>query len=92
MDIAALDRAADTLSQMPGEDPVKAAPVVPTIYRAGSLRLSLFSTIAQFGTPEDLTLDDLKIELYFPSDDETDLVLRSIWSSSSSADAGSASH
>ncbi len=35
------------------------------------MRLSLFATIAQFGTPEDLLLDDLKIELCFPEDKES---------------------
>jgi hypothetical protein len=42
------------------------------------LRLSLFTTIAQFGTPEDLALDDLKIELFFPSDKETEATLRAL--------------
>ena len=46
-------------------------PVIPTILRLGEQRLSMFATIAQFGTPEDLLLDDLKVELYFPTDDVT---------------------
>ena len=53
-------------------------PVVPTVFRQGDLRLSLFTTIAQFGTPEDLALDDLKIELFFPSDDATDAILKAM--------------
>lgn len=44
---------------------------MPTVFRVGARRLSLFATIAQFGTPEDVTLDDVKVELYFPADDET---------------------
>lgn len=51
-------------------------PVIPTIYRLGPHRLSLFATVAQFGTPDDLTLDDLKIELYFPADGAMDKALR----------------
>jgi transcriptional regulator with XRE-family HTH domain len=43
-------------------------PVVPTIYRAGDLRLSLFSIFAQFGSAEDIALADLKIELMYPAD------------------------
>jgi hypothetical protein len=66
--VAALDEVARQLAQAPSRGATPLGPVVPTIYRAGSLRLSLFATIAQFGTPEDLTLDDLKIELYFPAD------------------------
>ena len=46
-------------------------PVVPTILRQGDMRLSMFATISQFGTPGDLLLDDLKIELYYPMDDVT---------------------
>ena len=64
-----LDRVADHLSAVPDAPGDALGPIVPTVFRAGDLRLSLFATIAQFGTPEDLTLDDLKIELYFPADD-----------------------
>lgn len=71
-----LDVAADALAHTAPSQQPKRHPVVPTIYRAGDLRLSLFSTIAQFGTPEDLALDDLKIELFFPSDQKTDAILR----------------
>ncbi len=45
--------------------------VVPTRYRAGGITLSFFSTIAQFGTAEDIALADLKIELLFPADETT---------------------
>ncbi len=45
--------------------------VIPARYRAGEVTLSLFSTIAQFGTAEDLTLADLRIELLFPADELT---------------------
>ncbi|MEO0327431.1 MAG: helix-turn-helix transcriptional regulator [Pseudomonadota bacterium] len=44
-------------------------PLVPTRYRLGDKTLSLFSTIAQFGTAEDLTLAELKIEMVFPADE-----------------------
>ncbi len=73
-----LDRAADKLAATPGAGRTKIGPVVPTIYRAGTTRLSLFAIIAQFGTPEDLTLDDLKIELFFPADPETEQALRAM--------------
>ena len=71
--IAALDEAAARLAA----DPVIAAwrpegplpPVVATIYRAGDLRLSLFSTIAQFRSAEDIAVADLHIELMFPADE-----------------------
>lgn len=74
----ALDRAADHLSRVPAPDARTLGPVVPAIYRAGGLRLALFATIAQFGTPEDLLLDDLRIELFFPADTGSETTLRSL--------------
>ena len=65
----------EELSKVPSAGAGTVGPVIPTVYRAGDLRLSLFTTIAQFGTPEDLALDDLKIELFFPADAETAAVL-----------------
>lgn len=75
-----LDATADAIaSDAPSVlDASNLEPVVPTIYRVGELRFSLFSTIAQFGTPEDLTLDDLRIELFFPSDKATDEFLKAM--------------
>jgi transcriptional regulator with XRE-family HTH domain len=71
-----LDRVANLLAETPVPEKQKTGPVVPTIFRLGDLRLSLFGTIAQFGTPEDLTLDDLKIELFFPADEATEQGLK----------------
>lgn len=66
-----LDAAAAKLSATPAPEDMSDAPVVPMILRLGDHRLSLFGTIAQFGTPDDLTLDDMKIELFFPADQMT---------------------
>lgn len=74
--IAELDNAAEKLSQQAVNEPGAVSPVVPTVLKLGDTRLSLFATIAQFGTPEDVTLDDLKIELYFPTDSESAQVLQ----------------
>ena len=82
--VEALDRAAAKLSEAPEPDSPATGPVVPTIYRMGAMRLSMFTTIAQFGTPEDLTLDDMKIELFFPADAETADILRALWAASAS--------
>lgn len=81
--VEALDRAAANLSEAPLPDTAATGPVVPTIYRMGPMRLSMFTTIAQFGTPEDLTLDDMKIELFFPANGETAATLRALWAASS---------
>lgn len=51
------------------------AAVVPARYRAGDVTLSFLSTIAQFGTAEDIALADLKIEMMFPADETTRCML-----------------
>lgn len=66
-----LDEVADHLFSQAIALPEPAGPVVPTVFNAGQFKLSLFTTIAHFGTPEDLFLDDLKIELFFPANDES---------------------
>lgn len=74
----ALEEAAERLLKAPTARAERFGPVIPTIYRAGDARLSLFSTIAQFGTPEDVALDDLKIEMFFPADEATAETLRAM--------------
>lgn len=76
--VAELDRVADHLAQVQGDRAEQPGPVVPTVYRVGPIKLTLFATIAQFGTPEDLLLEDMKIELFFPADAETDQILRAM--------------
>ncbi len=73
-----LDATIRYLSAVPQPESASLGPVVPTILRQGDLRLSMFATISQFGTPEDLLLDDLKIELYFPMDDVTETVFQQL--------------
>lgn len=46
-------------------------PVISADFRIGDACVSLFSTIAQFGTAEDLALAELRIELFFPGDEAT---------------------
>lgn len=45
--------------------------MVPVRLRRGSLRLHLFTTIATLGTPLDVTLQELRIEMLFPADELT---------------------
>jgi len=49
--------------------------IIPTKFRTATGTISLFSSIAQFGTIQDITLEDLKIELMFPMDDASDRYL-----------------
>lgn len=45
--------------------------VIPTKMRLGENRLSLFSTIAHFGSVQDVNASDIRIELMFPADEAT---------------------
>jgi hypothetical protein len=61
-------------------DESAAAPVVPMHFRKGDAELRLFTTIATLGTPRDITVQELRIECFFPMDDATAGILRA-WSS-----------
>jgi transcriptional regulator with XRE-family HTH domain len=50
--------------------------LIPFRMAAGDEELSLFTTLTTFGTPRDVTLDELAVELFFPADDRTEAVLR----------------
>jgi hypothetical protein len=54
-------------------------PVLAMHFRKGAASLRLFTTIATLGTPQDITLQELRIECFFPMDDATAQLLRS-WS------------
>jgi transcriptional regulator with XRE-family HTH domain len=55
------------------------SPVLPMHFRKGNTELRLFTTIATLGTPQDVTVQELRIECFFPMDDKTAGVLRG-WS------------
>jgi transcriptional regulator with XRE-family HTH domain len=51
--------------------PASEAPVLPMHFQKDKIRLQLFTTIATLGTPQDITLQELRIESFFPMDGET---------------------
>ena len=56
------------------EDPPPAEtqlPVLPIHFRRGGTCLRLFTTIATLGTPRDVTVQEVRIEFFFPMDDAT---------------------
>lgn len=53
------------------EHPIGSEVVTPMIFRFGGRDLRLFSTTTTFGTPLDITLDEIAIESYYPADPET---------------------
>ena len=46
-------------------------PLLPMHFRKGRTELKLFTTIATLGTPQDITLQELRIESFFPIDEAT---------------------
>ncbi len=50
--------------------------LVPFRMAFGDHELSLFTTLTTFGTPRDVTLDELAVELFFPADDQSEAMLR----------------
>ena len=61
--------------ESPGEGVEALTPVVPLEITIGGSALTLFNTITTFGTPQDIGLQELRIELSFPADKETEAVL-----------------
>lgn len=45
--------------------------VIPMILRLGGREVRMFSTITTFGTPMDVTLDEIAVESYYPADAES---------------------
>ena len=44
----------------------------------GDLRLAFFSTLTTLATPRDVTLEQLRIECFYPADGETEAAARRI--------------
>ena len=61
---------APRLSQVPPPDEMT-APVLVIHFRRGETSLRLFTTIATLGTPQDVTVQEIRIECFFPADDIT---------------------
>ncbi len=56
-----------------GDDPPL---LVPFRLATPAGELSFFTTLTTFGTPQDVTLEELCVELFFPNDDVTENLLR----------------
>lgn len=86
---AAADGTAETaalLDRLMAYDGVRAAlksssepagiPILPMHFRKGDTELRLFTTLATLGTPQDITVQELRVENFFPMDDDTARTLR----------------
>ena len=59
--------------------PLKPADVLlPVHIRRGEIDVRLFSTIMTLGTPQDVTLQELRIETFFPADPESERTIRAM--------------
>jgi len=45
-------------------------------FRKGELTLRYFTTLTSLGTPHDITLQELRVESFFPADETTEEVSR----------------
>jgi|RhiMethySRZTD1v2_1073278.scaffolds.fasta_scaffold633077_2 transcriptional regulator with XRE-family HTH domain len=59
---------------LPPDD--RQTPVLIVHFRRGETSLRLFTTIATLGTPQDVTLQEIRIECFFPVDEATARVFR----------------
>lgn len=64
-----------TLATLDGVTPT--LPIVPVRFAKGGRRFDFFSTVTTLGTPQDITLQELRIESFFPANEQTRETLRS---------------
>lgn len=64
------------LSQIPSPEETR-APVLIIHFKRKETSLRLFTTIATLGTPHDVTLQEIRVECFFPMDDPTAQIFRS---------------
>lgn len=55
---------------------VSTAPLLPVEFHKGDLALRYFSALTSLGTPHDITLQELRIEAFFPADEATEQASR----------------
>lgn len=60
------------------EPPPAPAPVLATHLKAGALELRLFAMFTTFGTPQDQTADELRVETLYPADAASEQALRAL--------------
>lgn len=64
-----------TSAQFPPPSAAARRPLLPLVLKTPAGELKFLSCIAHFGTSEDVTVRDLRLELLFPADDQTRAVL-----------------
>lgn len=64
------------LMALPDALPAAGELIVPCVLELHGQRLSMFTTLATFGSPLDVTLAELTVELFYPADEANAAVLR----------------
>ena len=74
-----LMRDMDLPRRLRGAEPMpQPTPVFATVIEAFGVRLSLFTMISTFGTPQDVTAEELRVGSFYPADDATEAFLRNL--------------
>jgi transcriptional regulator with XRE-family HTH domain len=74
---------------VPDLDEVPLEPTVTLELALGpDIVLTLFNTLTTFGTPQDVTLQELRVEMSFPADEQSDALLRR-WGAEAGGQEGS---
>jgi transcriptional regulator with XRE-family HTH domain len=71
--------AGDVAGHRPGRPLSAGDLLLPVHIRRNDLELRVFSTIMTLGTPQDVTLQELRIETVFPADEASERVWRSVF-------------
>jgi len=74
-EVTAYPNVADLVQRRGWDQPGEAPLLIPCRLELGGSVLSLFTTLTTFGTPRDITLSELAVELFYPADDATDRLL-----------------
>src|SRR5262249_35809431 len=53
-------------------------PIVPVSFAKDGRRFDFFSTVTTLGTPQDVTLQEIRIECFFPANDATERAAREL--------------
>lgn len=61
--------------------------LLPVHFRINGIDLRIFSTIMTLGTPQDVTLQELRIETFFPADAESESALKLLTSAPAAGEA-----
>ncbi len=77
--IEELRRDPEIPAQWIGATPLAAPPpVIPLVLARDGVELRLFSMISTFGTPYDITTDEIRVETFFPEDGATEALLKNL--------------